>query len=208
MSSRFKTIVLCICVISGLVCVTPVEARIVEWRPVNPENFTGSFYIDNTSEQQELFTFMLFGIGLTYNVTFELHANSTTGLNISLFPSTGKLLVGPKQIIIYPNERWTGVYVSHWTGDNWLHRYVYGELVDPEKNASGIFHVEKTKGNYLFDYGTGETYIANITEWLISSSQLSSVTTSDVVPFNQINIVLVIISCILLIRRKKRSSFS
>ena len=161
----------------------------------------GSFQLYNTSEQKTLFEFYSMGMGQSYNVTTHLHTNSSSGVSFSIFHESGINIEGVKMFTLAPNETRTETYVSHWASDGVPLRKALYLLVEGTKNASGSYQVQKVHEGYDIDVGFGETYIANITEWLYSVSLTTSRSSTN--SFSSIEWFVGAFLCILYFRRKK-----
>ncbi|MHA2113389.1 MAG: hypothetical protein ACW98W_18140, partial [Candidatus Hodarchaeales archaeon] len=57
---------------------------------INPKYLSDKFFIGNTNEQKILFLLYYIGIGVSYNVTIDLQANSSTGVSFSIFSDSGQ----------------------------------------------------------------------------------------------------------------------
>jgi hypothetical protein len=170
---------------------TAISGLVSESNSLGPQVLEGNFFISNTSDQKTLFQLEFLGIGVTYNVTIRLHANSSSDVSFSLFPESGKRIEGLKLFSLAPNDSRTEQYVSHWDSDGIPPRYVFYQLVDSTKNASGSYYVQKVHSGYSINVGTGDIYIANITAWLETPSQTST-TTTTALPFLSLETVLIV----------------
>jgi hypothetical protein len=174
-------------------------------KTIVPQYLADSFFTSNTSEQEILFPFYFMGLGAKYNITIDLHSDSSSDVSFFIFSDSGKYIEGVKVFTLASNETRTETYTSHWESDGIPLRKSYFQLVDGTKNASGNYQVEQVHHGYDINVGTGETYIANITEWLISVSLTKTTiqTTSLSTSLSNIEWITGAITTILFIRRKK-----
>ncbi len=131
-----------------------------------------------------------------------LDAISSSSVAFSLFNGSGKYIEGVKTFILIPNETRTETYVSHFESDGILRRFSYIQLIDGTKNASGTYLVEKVHSGYYITVGTGETYIANITQWL---AEISATTNNTIPAIPAIEWIIGVVVSVIWYRRKKKA---
>jgi hypothetical protein len=188
-----------------------------ESRPTSGE---GTFHLENTTEEKELCgivgSYPL--VGETWNLTIQVAANSSTGINVSFYGHYVYNMSwwdGAKAFQVEPGTTHSEIYLSHFTCDFPAFPSFNIALQDSTKQASGSYWLEKIEKGYLIDVGTGDTYIANITAWLnemttssskthLSSSSTTSPTTTSAVKWPVVLLV-VILTAILRVTRRKLS---
>lgn len=169
-----------------------------------PDSVSGNFFLTNTTDQELLFQFYATGVGLVYNVTVNVHSNSTTGVHFFFFNDSGKCIEGTKNVTISPGETWTGNFTSHCDSDGIPLMKSFYWLVDVAESASGNYRARKVHEGYQVKwsgFATYGTYISNITGWLISESS-SSVTVTG---FHSQELFLGVVFCVLFFRRYRKS---
>jgi hypothetical protein len=137
-------------------------------------NLTGTFFLDNTSDQSYLCgasgSFPL--VGETWNITIVVDLNSTSGVNV--FYSTYYAIhqdywEGVRQFTVLPNQSQTHMYISHVQIDTTAFPVFDIALTNSSGYARGSYIFEKVfSGYYLENLGTGMTYVSDITVWLDS----------------------------------------
>ncbi|MHA2164398.1 MAG: hypothetical protein ACXAAT_00915 [Candidatus Hodarchaeales archaeon] len=205
-----KLLFLIFTILLGLVLLfsmIPIRAHQQISKHINSEE---TFNIDNTNSTQRLFQKWPEYIGSTWNVSIFLSPNSTSGVKFVFGTNFGyyySYWEGPKEFEVHPNETYNAIYVQHYESDAVVDWWMDYSLLEPTKNASGEYAIQKTNAGYLANVGTGETYIENITAWLLSQSK-SMTTSSTTIPSTHtspsIGLATILVGATIVISRRVR----
>ncbi|MCK4848553.1 MAG: hypothetical protein KAT16_05995 [Candidatus Heimdallarchaeota archaeon] len=186
--------------------ITSTQSHNKEQRVSAIVSLTGSFSLDNTSESKTLVGgdgIIGSQIGETWDLTIDVHSNSTTNINFSMSTYIPQWWEGTKTFILNPNQTHTESFVLHCITDIIGHMsldFLY-ELVESEKAVSGTYYLKKVNVGYPYSgFLTGPIYVSNITEWISSNSSTNSIPESNSTDGFMIGVV--IVGLLLLYRRK------
>ena len=117
-------------------------------------------------------------LGKTWNVSIHILPNSTSGVSVE-FNAHNKHFGNPAQFTwegpeifeIAPNETYNTKYVQHMVSDDMGSWWLDYRLLDPTKQANGVYSIHVTNVGYYVDIGLGNLYKSDITDWLLSQNQ-------------------------------------
>ncbi|UCG03670.1 MAG: hypothetical protein JSW11_06715 [Candidatus Heimdallarchaeota archaeon] len=171
----------------------------------------GIFSLSNTSDRYILFKETIYAnerhIGTTWNLTIEISSNSSTGVKFSFESQATDWFEGIKEFQVDPNKARSEVYIAHCTSDETPGFNFLYSLLSPEKNASGIYKIERIHPGYLLDEGSDQSCVWDISAWLkrTISTSYSSIGSSQAVPSLTFILCLITLVYVDLITGKKKA---
>ena len=149
-------------------------------------------------------------IGKTWNLTFNVYSDSTSGIKVSLIEYSYEYLKGNSSFVVEINSSITEQFVLHGVCDDVPYYNFNISIIDTSAISYGQVIVEAVNSGYFIGFGTGCVYIYNITHWLekqsktIETVEETSEITSVSSPFPILEVSLVCIIFFSTRRMKKR----
>jgi hypothetical protein len=139
-------------------------------------NKEGTFSLYNTTEKETLCfvsgSYPL--IGETWNLTINLAHNSSSGLEVEMWGHYLYNLTeweGTKEFQVAAGENISEIYISHFICDYPAFPAFDIHLTNSTGFAHGTYTLKQIAAGYHIDVGTGDTYISDISAWLVHRNE-------------------------------------